>query len=50
MAEVNKATFIDINTELKKTGPGITTDGVHLTSQAQFQLADKILKSISVNK
>jgi lysophospholipase L1-like esterase/pimeloyl-ACP methyl ester carboxylesterase len=50
MAEVNRATFIDINTELKKTGPGITTDGVHLTSQAQFQLADKILKSISINK
>jgi len=50
VAEVNKATFIDINTELKKAGPGITTDGVHLTSQAQFQLAVKILKSISLNK
>jgi lysophospholipase L1-like esterase/pimeloyl-ACP methyl ester carboxylesterase len=39
LAEVNKATFIDINSELKKTCAGFTTDGVHLTAKAQFEIA-----------
>jgi hypothetical protein len=39
LAEVNKATFIDINSELKKTSGGCTTDGVHLTAKAQFEIA-----------
>jgi hypothetical protein len=50
VSKVNKVTFIDINNELKKAGAGFTTDGVHLTYQAQFKLTEKILETICSNK
>lgn len=46
VAEKSKATFIDINNELKKTGAGFTTDGVHLTNQAQWNVANMITEAL----
>ncbi|HCE58724.1 MAG TPA: hypothetical protein DER09_13075 [Prolixibacteraceae bacterium] len=48
VAEENKATFIDINTELKKAGAGFTVDGVHLTNQAQLEVAGMIAEKIGI--
>lgn len=49
VAGKNEVIFIDIYQDLKKAGAGITTDGVHLTEKVQFQIAEKILMSISGN-
>lgn len=48
VAEESKATFIDISTELKKAGAGFTIDGVHLTNQAQSDVAKMIAETIDI--
>lgn len=48
VADENGITFIDINTELKKAGTGFTTDGVHLTNQAQSDVAKMIAEKIGI--
>ena len=48
IAKESKATFIDINTELKKAGAGFTTDGVHLANQAQANVAKMIAEIIGI--
>lgn len=53
VAEEQNALFIDINSGFKKSVEEITVDGVHLTANAQFKMAEAItnvLKSDSYKK
>jgi hypothetical protein len=47
VAEKHKTGFIDINAELKKAGAGFTTDGVHLITKAQFEVAGIIARHLN---
>jgi lysophospholipase L1-like esterase/pimeloyl-ACP methyl ester carboxylesterase len=47
VAKKHDALFIDVNTILKKSQKEFTIDGVHLTSEAQFQVANEICNILS---
>lgn len=49
IAKKHDALFVDVNTALKKCTKEITIDGVHLTSEAQFQIANEIFKVLHSN-